>query len=89
VADGTGGSPGRSTATLGEPAEMPILLMALPEPAHLVVGMLERTGVAPPELIRSTSLETMRGLVAAGDGVAIIHQHLLRPAGLRPRCART
>ncbi|MBB3084416.1 LysR family transcriptional regulator [Geodermatophilus sabuli] len=71
---------GRSTATLGELAQTPMVLLDLPEPAHVMLGMFERAGVTPPEIIRTTSLETMRGLVAAGDGFAIVNQRL-RPQG--------
>jgi DNA-binding transcriptional LysR family regulator len=67
---------GRSTATLEQLAQTPMVLLDLPEPAHLMLGMFERAGVTPPEIIRTTSLETMRGLVAAGDGFAIVNQRL-------------
>ena len=67
---------GRGTASLSELAQTPMVLLDLPEPAHLMLGMFERAGVTPPEIIRTTSLETMRGLVAAGDGFAIVNQRL-------------
>jgi DNA-binding transcriptional LysR family regulator len=67
---------GRTTATLSELAKTPMVLLDLPEPATLMLGMFERAGVTPPEIIRTTSLETMRGLVAAGDGFAIVSQRL-------------
>jgi DNA-binding transcriptional LysR family regulator len=67
---------GRSTATLGELAQTPMVLLDLPELAHLKLGMLQRAGIAPPEIIRTTSLETMRGLVAGGDGLAIVNPRL-------------
>jgi DNA-binding transcriptional LysR family regulator len=42
--------------------------------------MFEQAGVPLPEIIRTTSFETMRALVAAGDGFAIVNRlpHLLR-----------
>jgi DNA-binding transcriptional LysR family regulator len=71
---------GRPTATLRELAAGPMVILDLPELSRYMHGMFEQAGVPLPEIIRTTSFETMRALVAAGDGFAIVNRlpHLLR-----------
>ncbi|GAA5176220.1 LysR family transcriptional regulator [Pseudonocardia eucalypti] len=68
---------GRDRATLRELARTPMVLLDLPEPSRFMLRMLAAAGARPPEIIRTTSFETMRGLVAAGEGFTILNQ---RPA---------
>ncbi|WP_028921009.1 LysR substrate-binding domain-containing protein [Pseudonocardia acaciae] len=65
---------GRSSASLRELARAPMVLLDIPGPRGFMLGMLRRAGATPPEFIRTTSFETMRGLVAAGDGFTILNQ---------------
>jgi DNA-binding transcriptional LysR family regulator len=71
---------GRPTATLRELAATPMVILDLPELSRYMIAMFERAAVPLPETLRTTSFETMRALVAAGDGFAIVNRvpHLLR-----------
>lgn len=71
---------GRSTASLRELARTPMVMLDLPETSHSMLGMLHRADVTPPEIVRTTSFETMRGLVAAGGGFTILTQRPHLPA---------
>lgn len=63
---------GRDVATLRELAQRPLVLLDLPEIKRYILGLLDRAGARPRQILRTTSLETMRALVAAGDGYAIL-----------------
>jgi DNA-binding transcriptional LysR family regulator len=65
---------GRPQATLAELAQRPMALLDLPELSHLMLGMFTDAGVPLPETSRTTSFETLRALVAAGDGFAIVNR---------------
>ncbi|MFW3168778.1 LysR substrate-binding domain-containing protein [Geodermatophilus sp. CPCC 206100] len=71
---------GRRSASLRELATAPMVMLDLPETSRFMLGMLQRAGVTPPEIVRTTSFETMRGLVAAGTGFAILNQRPRSPA---------
>ena len=73
---------GREVATLRELSRRPMVMLDLPETSRFMQAMLERASARPPEIIRTTSFETMRGLVAAGDGFTILNQ---RPLVISPR----
>jgi DNA-binding transcriptional LysR family regulator len=73
---------GREVATLRELAQRPMVMLDLPETSRFMLGMLKRAGARPQRILRTTNFETMRGLVAAGDGFAILNQ---RPQIISPR----
>lgn len=73
---------GREVATLSELAQRPMVMLDLPETSRFMLGMLKRAGARPRRILRTTNFETMRGLVAAGDGFAILNQ---RPQVISPR----
>lgn len=73
---------GRDVATLAELAQRPMVMLDLPETSRFMLGMLKRAGARPTRILRTTNFETMRGLVAAGDGFAILNQ---RPQVVSPR----
>jgi DNA-binding transcriptional LysR family regulator len=73
---------GREAATLSELAQRPMVMLDLPETSRFMLGMLKRAGARPTRILRTTNFETMRGLVAAGDGFAILNQ---RPQVVSPR----
>jgi DNA-binding transcriptional LysR family regulator len=73
---------GREVATLSELAQRPMVMLDLPETSRFMLGMLKRAGARPTRILRTTNVETMRGLVAAGDGFAILNQ---RPQVVSPR----
>jgi DNA-binding transcriptional LysR family regulator len=73
---------GREVATLCELAQRPMVMLDLPETSRFMLGMLKRAGARPQRILRTTNFETMRGLVAAGDGFAILNQ---RPQIISPR----
>jgi len=73
---------GREVATLSELAQRPMVMLDLPETSRFMLGMLKRAGARPTRILRTTNFETMRGLVAAGDGFAILNQ---RPQVVSPR----
>ncbi|WP_448616499.1 LysR family transcriptional regulator [Modestobacter sp. URMC 112] len=72
---------GRPRATLRELAQAPMVLLDLPELSRYMLGMFEQADVPLPEIIRTTSFETMRALVAAGDGFAIVSRRLHLSSG--------
>lgn len=65
---------GRNRVTLAELAARPMALLDLPELSRLMLGMFTDAGVPLPETARTTSFETLRALVAAGDGFAIVNR---------------
>lgn len=65
---------GRERVSLRELAVTPMVLLDLPEPRRFMLDMLARADAAPPEFLRTTNFETMRGLVAAGEGFTILNQ---------------
>lgn len=71
---------GRRSAWLRELATAPMVMLDLTETSRFMLGMLQRAGVEPPEILRTTNFETMRGLVAAGSGFAILNQRPRFPA---------
>jgi DNA-binding transcriptional LysR family regulator len=71
---------GRPSASLRDLATAPMVMLDLPETSRFMLGMLQRAGVEPPEIVRTTNFETMRGLVAAGSGFAILNQRPRFPA---------
>jgi DNA-binding transcriptional LysR family regulator len=73
---------GREVATLRELAQRPMVMLDLPETSRFMLGMLKRAGARPLRILRTTNFETMRGLVAASDGFAILNQ---RPQVISPR----
>ncbi len=71
---------GRRSAMLQELVTAPLVMLDLAETSRFTLGMLQRVGVEPPEILRTTNFETMRGLVAAGSGFAILNQRPRFPA---------
>lgn len=67
---------GRQQATLTELAEGPMVLLNLPQTRRFTLALLARVGARPPVIVRTTSFETMRGLVAAGEGFAVLNQRV-------------
>lgn len=59
-------------------ARHPFVLIDLPGSRDAFLSIFKASDVAPPEIIRCTSLEMVRGLVASGAGVSIL---VTRPAG--------
>ncbi|WP_028936183.1 LysR family transcriptional regulator [Pseudonocardia spinosispora] len=70
---------GRSEATLSQLSRFPMIMLDLPESSRFMLGMLARAGARPPEIIRTTSFETMRALVAAGEAFTILNQRPRTP----------
>ncbi|MDH6708167.1 DNA-binding transcriptional LysR family regulator [Kitasatospora sp. MAA19] len=59
---------------LGELATRPLVTLNTPSVLRHVERMFARAGVRMPRVVATTSLETMRGLVAAGSGFALMYQ---------------
>lgn len=63
-------------ATLSELARNAMVLLDLPQTREFIMNMLATAGVQPPSIVPTTSFETMRGLVAAGEGFTILNQRV-------------
>jgi DNA-binding transcriptional LysR family regulator len=63
---------GRAAASLRELAVTPFVLLDLPETSRYMLAMLRGAGAVPPEVLRVDGVETVRGLVAAGAGFAVL-----------------
>jgi len=59
---------------LDELATRPLVTLNCPAVVHHLEKVFAGAGVPMPEVITATSLETMRGLVAAGSGFALMYQ---------------
>lgn len=67
----------KRAVSLAELADLPLVLLDLPDSRDYFLGMLKRAGVAPEPRYRTSSYETVRAMVAAGLGYSILNQ---RPA---------
>lgn len=63
-------------ARLAELGTEPFIMLDLPHPRRFQEYLLGQAGLKPPSVVRTTSFETMRGLVAAGVGFAICNQRV-------------
>ncbi|MCH0540321.1 LysR family transcriptional regulator [Streptomyces sp. MUM 203J] len=59
---------------LGELVMQPLVTLDSPPLIRHFEKLYADAGVATPQVIRTSSLETLRGLVAAGSGVALMYQ---------------
>lgn len=66
----------REAVTLSELATGPMVLLDLPQTRQFIMHMLTVAGVRPPSIVPTTSFETMRGLVAAGEGFTLLNQRV-------------
>ena len=67
---------GRGSVRLAELAAGTMVFLDLPDTARFMDRVLAAAGARPARYLRMSSFETMRGLVAAGAGFAIINQRL-------------
>ena len=65
---------GRGSVRLAELAAGTMVFLDLPDTARFMDRVLAAAGARPARYLRMSSFETMRGLVAAGAGFAIINQ---------------
>lgn len=68
----------KSAVSVHDLARFPFVLIDLPGSRETFLSILRSHDATPPEIIRCTSLEMVRGLVANGAGVSIL---VTRPAG--------
>lgn len=69
----------QDSVSVHELARNPFVLIDLPGSRDAFLSIFKSADVTPPEIIRCTSLEMVRGLVASGAGVSIL---ATRPAGV-------
>lgn len=65
---------------LDELAREPLVMLDLPHSREYFLSLMDRTGTRPNVRFRTTSYETVRGMVARGHGCSILNQ---RPSGDR------
>lgn len=80
---------GRSSVSLTELADEPLLMLTADEAADSALRYWARHGLAPQVHIRSASIEAIRSLVAYGEGVAIASDMQYRPWSLEGRRVET
>jgi DNA-binding transcriptional LysR family regulator len=67
------------SASLAELAKRPLVLLDLPEPGDFVRNLLRDELANIPDIVRTTSFEGMRALVAGGMGFTILNQRVATP----------
>ena len=67
----------RPAVTLAELAEWPMVLLSLPQSRDYFLSLFTARGLKPRIAQETPSFETLRGLVASGNGFAVMHS---RPA---------
>jgi DNA-binding transcriptional LysR family regulator len=67
-------------ASLAELARQPVVVRDHPRVIRYFQELFHCAGVAMPSMVKTTSFETMRGLVAAGAGFSIVHHREAIPA---------
>ncbi len=70
----------RPSVTLADLARHPFILIDLPHSRDYFLSLFRTAGVMPEQVLRCTSLETVRGMVAHGHGVSVL---VTRPVGDR------
>ncbi|WP_158881696.1 LysR substrate-binding domain-containing protein [Amycolatopsis anabasis] len=70
---------GAGAASIAELAKRPLVLLDLPEPGDFVRAILRDVLPGIPDVVRTTSFEGMRALVAAGMGFTILNQRVATP----------
>lgn len=70
---------------LADVAHEPMVLLDLPHSAKYFTSILTSAGVAPDIRYRSTNYETVRALVAAGHGYALLNQRTTVPTEFEER----
>jgi DNA-binding transcriptional LysR family regulator len=64
------------SASIAELAKRPLVLLDLPEPGDFVRNLLRDVLPGIPDIVRTTSFEGMRALVAGGMGFTILNQRV-------------
>jgi DNA-binding transcriptional LysR family regulator len=84
-----------SKIRLADLADEPFVLIDLPHSRDYFLSLFRMAGVMPQKVIRCTSLETLRGIVANGLGVSLLvtrpygdHAHDGKPIVCRPLAGR-
>ncbi|WOO97111.1 LysR substrate-binding domain-containing protein [Micrococcus terreus] len=62
--------------SLREVAEDPLILLDLPHAGSYYLGLYKALGLEPTVRFRLTGYETVRGMVAHGYGVSVLHQRM-------------
>ncbi|KXU38309.1 LysR family transcriptional regulator [Ventosimonas gracilis] len=79
----------RSSVGLREVAEEPYIMLTVDEAAHTTLKYWTTTPYRPNVVLRTSSVEAMRSLVADGQGVAILSDMVLRPWSLEGKRIET
>lgn len=74
--------------TLGELVTRPLVTLDSPPVLRHFEKLCANAGAPMPQVITTTTIETMRGLVAAGSGFALMYQHALSMTTLDGRKIR-
>ena len=70
----------RPVVALADLAREPFVLIDLPHSRDYFLSLFRMAGAMPEQILRCTSLETLRGMVAHGHGVSVL---ITRPVGDR------
>ena len=68
-----------SALTLEDIAKEPYIMLTVDEAGKTRQTLLKPTGLRPRTIIRTSSVEAVRGMVAAGMGVTILSDMVYRP----------
>lgn len=70
---------GRSSASLAELNTVPLVVQKLDQVRERTLATLASVGQVPSRVIEAASYETMRGVVSAGEGFALLYQRVAMP----------
>jgi DNA-binding transcriptional LysR family regulator len=79
----------RSSVGLKDVAEQPYIMLTVDEAAHTSLRYWSATAYRPNVVLRTSSVEAVRSLVADGQGVAILSDMVLRPWSLEGKRIET
>lgn len=79
----------RHAVGLKEIAEEPYIMLTVDEAAHTSLKYWSQTAYRPNVILRTSSVEAVRSLVADGQGVAILSDMVLRPWSLEGKRIET